>query len=106
MGPISQLMLLPALARICGRELGRQMRLTSAQESAHPHEPHYYLPLAGVTPDRQGRGIGSALLQPVLDRCDRDGVPAYLEATSERNRALYERHGFVATSVIELPADG
>jgi hypothetical protein len=31
----------------------------------------------------------------LLDRADREGSPAYLEATSRRNRALYERHGFV-----------
>jgi GNAT superfamily N-acetyltransferase len=51
--------------------------------------------LLGVTPERQGRGVGSALLRAVLDRADREGSPAYLEATSRRNRALYERHGFV-----------
>jgi hypothetical protein len=33
-------------------------------------------------------------MAPVLERCDRDGTPAYLNATSPRNRALYERHGF------------
>ncbi len=31
----------------------------------------------------------------MLARADREGSPAYLEATSRRNRALYERHGFV-----------
>jgi hypothetical protein len=33
---------------------------------------------------------------PVLERCDREGVRAYLDAASERNRRLYERHGFQA----------
>jgi hypothetical protein len=37
----------------------------------------------------------TSLLRAVLDRADREGSPAYLEATSRRNRALYERHGFV-----------
>ena len=41
--------------------------------------------------------IGSALLHEVLDRADREHLPAYLEATSPRNRALYERHGFEVT---------
>jgi hypothetical protein len=35
------------------------------------------------------------LLRAVLDRADREGSPAYLDATSRRNRALHERHGFV-----------
>jgi RimJ/RimL family protein N-acetyltransferase len=34
------------------------------------------------------------LLSPTLARCDRDGLPAYLEASSERSAALYERLGF------------
>jgi len=66
----------------------------------HPEEPHWYLPVIGTRPDMQGRGHGAALLRPVLEICDRTGVPAYLEATTERNRALYARHGFVATAEI------
>lgn len=50
-----------------------------------------------------GRGVGSALMRPVLETCDRDGVPAYLEATSERNKRLYLRHGFEVTDEIRLP---
>lgn len=55
---------------------------------------HEYLWMIGVTPEHQGEGIGSALVQHVLDRCDRQGLPAYLEASSARSRALYERLGF------------
>lgn len=66
----------------------------------HPTDEHWYLPFIGVEPARQGRGIGSRLLQWGLARADRDGVPTYLEASSPRNRALYERHGFVATAEI------
>jgi predicted N-acetyltransferase YhbS len=47
-----------------------------------------------VVPAAQGRGLGSALRRPVLDRADQAGLPAYLEATSPHNTALYERHGF------------
>lgn len=42
-------------------------------------------------------------MRPVLDMCDRDGVPAYLEASSERNKALYLRHGFEVVGEIKLP---
>jgi GNAT superfamily N-acetyltransferase len=67
----------------------------------HPTGAHWYLPFIGVEPTRQGRGLGSRLLDWGLARADRDGVPAYLEASSPRNRALYERHGFVATAEVQ-----
>ena len=51
-----------------------------------------------MVPAAQGRGLGSALMAPVLERADRAGHPAYLEATSARNKALYERHGFHAAA--------
>lgn len=60
----------------------------------HPTEPVWYLPFIGVDPAHQGRGIGGRLLAAGLARADRDGLPAYLEASTPRNRALYERHGF------------
>lgn len=73
-----------------------------AMGNVHPQEPHWYLPMIGVRPDRQGRGLGSAMLRPVLARCDAEDIPAYLEATTERNRALYARHGFQLIATIEV----
>jgi ribosomal protein S18 acetylase RimI-like enzyme len=68
----------------------------------HPEEPHWYLPFIGVDPLHQGRGHGSALLRTSLGRCDGDGLPAYLEASSPRNRALYERHGFETLTEVRI----
>ncbi|MFF0205316.1 GNAT family N-acetyltransferase [Streptomyces sp. NPDC005017] len=63
----------------------------------HPSDrPHEYLWMIGVDPAHQGRGLGSALIGHVLDRCDREGRHAYLEASSARSRVLYERLGFEA----------
>ena len=70
-------------------------------EQFHIQEPHWYLPFIGVDPARQGSGHGSALLAHATARCDRDGLPAYLEASSPRNKPLYERHGFVEAGVIQ-----
>jgi ribosomal protein S18 acetylase RimI-like enzyme len=69
----------------------------------HPTEPHVYLFVLGARPTHQGQGLGSALLRHVLDRCDADGTPAYLEDTNTRNRDLYRRHGFAQTGEIRLP---
>jgi GNAT superfamily N-acetyltransferase len=72
-----------------------------AMSELHPTFEHWYLPLAGVDPPAQGRGHGSTLLRHALETCDRDGVPAYLEATAPRNRDLYARHGFEVIGVIQ-----
>jgi ribosomal protein S18 acetylase RimI-like enzyme len=96
-GVPGQLRLLPAMLAINGRLLPRWGRALAAMESNHPAEPHYYLPVVGVEPQWQGRGLGTALLRPVLERCDDEKLPAYLEASSPRNRALYQRHGFQVT---------
>ncbi|GHE85010.1 N-acetyltransferase [Streptomyces longispororuber] len=61
----------------------------------HPTDrAHQYLHMIAVRPERQGQGIGTALITSVLDRCDREGLHAYLEASSPRSRELYLRLGF------------
>lgn len=73
-------------------------------ELRHPSSPpHWYLAVLGTEPAEQGHGIGSALLEPVLSRCDEDGVCAYLESSKERNIAFYARHGFRVVSELRLP---
>ncbi|MFF7563890.1 GNAT family N-acetyltransferase [Streptomyces pseudovenezuelae] len=77
-------------------------RLTA---EVHPAgRAHEYLWMIGVAPGRQGEGLGTALVGSVLERCDRDGVPTYLEASSSRSRGLYERLGFeLVEQPLELP---
>ncbi|MFG2127690.1 GNAT family N-acetyltransferase [Streptomyces sp. NPDC048751] len=77
-------------------------RLTAA---IHPSDrAHAYLWMIGVAPERQGEGLGTALIAHVLDRCDREGLPAYLEASNARSRVLYERLGFEFTGrALDLP---
>jgi GNAT superfamily N-acetyltransferase len=69
-------------------------RLMQQMANYHPKEPHWYLPLLGVDPARQNRGVGGALLRHVTEICDREGVLAYLESSNPRNIPLYQRHGF------------
>lgn len=90
----------PRYAQVFGRRLPHALNVLTQMERRHLREPHVYLAYIGVLPQAQGTGIGRALMQPVLQRCDRDGLPAYLEASSPRNAQLYERLGFVATQTI------
>ena len=72
-------------------------------EAKHPKDPaHFYLAVLGTDPDSQGKGLGSALLAPVLEACDRDGVGAFLESSKERNIAFYARHGFRVVQEVHL----
>jgi len=71
-------------------------------DALHPRDAHWHLPLIGVDPAHQGKGIGAALLRHVLNACDRQKVLAYLEATNPRNVPLYERHGFEALGSIQV----
>jgi GNAT superfamily N-acetyltransferase len=101
-----QLRLLPATLGVFRRHTPRVLRSLIVLEAGHPTEPkfppHYYLAFLGVDPVWQGRGLGSALIAPVLARCDRERVPAFLEASSVRNRAMYERHGFESIGEFRL----
>ncbi len=82
--------------------LPRAIGLLTAVERRHLRGAHYYFANIGVAPDAQGRGLGSQLMRPTLDRCDEEGLPAYLEATTERNAALYERLGFECTDMLQF----
>jgi len=96
------LMLLPMLPVLLPR-IARSTRAVREIERRHPVVAHFYLSVLGTDPDQQGGGIGSALLTPVLDRCDSDGVAAYLESSKESNIGFYVRHGFTVTERIDLP---
>ena len=94
---------LPRYMRSLRTGLPRALRGLSALERRHPAEPHWYLAILGTDPDHQRRGLASSLLRPVLDRCDTDGLPAYLETGTPQNVAFYYRHGFVVREEMDLP---
>ena len=70
---------------------------------AHIREPHWYLAAIGTEPSHQGQGIGSALLTPILWRCDETKMPAYLESSNEANIPFYQSHGFKVIGELEVP---
>lgn len=67
---------------------------------------HWYLPLLGIDPSQQGRGLGSKLLAPVLARADAEMLPCYLETVEPRNVPFYQRHGFAVITEGVEPRSG
>ena len=92
---------LPMLFQI-GADTPRALSLLTQVEKAHPDEAHWYLGVLGTAPEHQGKGVGSALIQPILQKCDEEGIPAYLESSKESNVPFYERHGFKVTREINV----
>jgi GNAT superfamily N-acetyltransferase len=97
----------PQMVRVFKGRIALALRARLRMEGRHPHRPpHWYLAVMGVVPEWQGRGLGTALMRPASKELDRSGLPAYLEASTQRSRALYERHGFAVTGEFNLPANG
>jgi L-amino acid N-acyltransferase YncA len=92
--------------RAYGTRLPRALKAQKEMADRHPSEPHFYVRTVGVRSALQGQGLGSALMQPTLQRADSAGLPTYIEASSERSAALYERLGFLHMGVFELPDGG
>ena len=70
-------------------------------EKYHPNDA-WYLPFIAVDPSQQRQGIVSFLLKEALQMIDEKGDRAYLEASNEMNKALYERHGFVEIGRVQF----
>jgi GNAT superfamily N-acetyltransferase len=93
----------PAYLR-SARRVPVAVRLMQRVDKAH-HKldvAHFYLAILGVDPAFQRGGAGTALLAPVLARCDDQGVPAYLETQKPENVPWYRRSGFEVVEEITV----
>lgn len=87
----------PELLKVLAADPGSYpsfLRYGANAERAHPRGPHWYLVVLGIRPEAQRRGIGSRLVEPILERADRDGVDCYLETSDRANVGFYQRFGF------------
>jgi GNAT superfamily N-acetyltransferase len=83
------------LAALTGPHLPNFQAFDQALDAHHPAGVfHHHLAILAVRPDRQGQGIGTALLAAHHAVLDEQGIPAYLEASDERTRRLYLDHGY------------
>ncbi len=89
--------------RILGRGVPKGIWWWLSVESKQPRYPHWELFLIGVAPEKQGRGIGSALLRRMLNKCDDERLPIYLDTGNKANVAFYQRHGFEVKRKVSLP---
>jgi ribosomal protein S18 acetylase RimI-like enzyme len=89
-----KLKIAPSMIRVTGLGLPRAFTMMSVWAKHDPRAQHWHVGPIGVPPERQGRGIGKALLAALLDMADAQGSPAYLETDVDGNVALYEKFGF------------
>lgn len=102
-----QLRLAPSFLRVLGpRRLSRAGPAGRAIDAAHPVLPHWHLSVLGVAPERQRSGIGAALMRPILERADREGVLAHLETSRAENVPYYVRYGFEVAREFDVPGGG
>jgi len=82
------------MADLLGDLAPSRMEALGTMHQARRAEPHWYLAVLGTSPGQQGRGLGGKVLAPMLERCDRTGMLAYLESSNPANVGFYRRHGF------------
>ncbi len=92
----SLLAIAPAFLSVARHHPMRAPRVLRGVIAHHPTAAHWYLSHLGVAPERQGAGVGRALVEAGLRRADADGVGAYLETTNPDNVDFYEAVGFGA----------
>ncbi len=80
------------------KTLDREAKIKAKQ----PKEPMAYLWFIGVSPLYQRQGIGNKLLKQVIADAERQGLPVYLETSTERNLPWYDQHGFTEYDTLDL----
>ncbi|MCT7660399.1 GNAT family N-acetyltransferase [Mycobacterium deserti] len=101
-----ELTMLPLMLWAFRSRVPASVQVMELMEEHHPEEPHWYLMVIGSDPSVRGAGFGQALMRSRLDRCDAEGVPAYLENSNPRNESYYLRFGFEVMGEITLPDGG
>lgn len=89
--------------------LGRCLNFLAAMEQAHQQDmgnsDHWYLAIMVVHPASQGKGLGSQLLQPILQRASDEGLPCYLSTFTEQAVRFYQKNGFEIVRKEKLASD-
>jgi GNAT superfamily N-acetyltransferase len=76
----------------------------TAVAAASSASPHWYLGVLATHPARQGEGLATAVIEPVLREADRDDLACCLETSTKANRRFYERRGFTEATEVIIPS--
>lgn len=87
---------LQLVLKVTGIEgIGKALRREKYINQYHPQDEEFlYIWFIGLKKTEQGKGAGSAMLQEVIDKSNKEQIPVYLETSSEANLAFYKKHGF------------
>lgn len=94
----------PLLLGLAGTQ--RLLNAGRAMDERHARAvkgPHWYCWLVAVDPAHQGGGFGGELMRHTFDLADQQGVPCYLETTSERALAVHLHHGYDIVAEGKIP---
>ena len=80
----------------------RLVEYDRAVDEVRPRAPHWYLGVLATRPERQGRGLATAVMGPVLAQADREGVDCCLETSTHANTLFYERRGFTESTDVHI----
>ena len=84
---------------------GRAIHAGGVMDREHPAEPHLYLFTIGTRKSARGKGLGKAILRPMLEAADRASLPCYLENSNPDNTGFYGAHGFERVKLFEVGKD-
>jgi GNAT superfamily N-acetyltransferase len=73
-----------------------------AVDEARPSGPYRYLGVLATDPSHQRRGLATAVMAPVLEEADREGIDCCLETSTMANRRFYERRGFTELTPLHI----
>lgn len=91
------------------RAIFRLAKLNNISSNIHRRfapDPHWYLFLLGVNPIRQGNGLGSLPLQPILVRADAAHLPCYLETNNPSAIGFYKNNDFDISAEHQITESG
>jgi ribosomal protein S18 acetylase RimI-like enzyme len=69
----------------------------------HAPMPHYYLFGMGVDPSSQGKGVGKKLIDPLIEKLNKENAVCYLETQNENNTRFYSKFGFTVVASEVMP---
>ncbi|TMV43982.1 GNAT family N-acetyltransferase [Paenibacillus mesophilus] len=96
--------LISLLFHISGKALNQLNSYMGVTRAAAPRLPHHYLIMIGVKPEAQGKGIGKALLQHLLDSAASDPGSHGIALDTEHlpNVDLYRKFGFALSAETQV----